>query len=114
MAGKGGYRPGSGRKKGGGGLAHQEARELLSLNSSPIVNKALKLALDIKYPNIMILSKLLDKVLPTLTLGSLEVDAKIKGGLKSIPDAQLKEMIKEFSKRPVDKINVKEKMDLKL
>lgn len=104
----GGYRANGGRKKGSGGAAYQEARDLLSSNSLPLIQKAIKLALDKKSPNTAIMSKLLDKLLPTLTIGSLEVDAKVKGQLQQVPEDQLKKMIKMFSSTPTDKIKIKD------
>lgn len=75
----------------------QDVKELLALNAPNIVNKAIALATS-SEPNMVILSKLLDKILPSLQAGSLEMNAKIKGSLDSVPEDKLKDMVVEFSK----------------
>lgn len=108
MAKKGGKRPGAGRPRFAGDLKHEEARALLALNSTTLVTKAIALATNEKAPNMMLLSKLLDKVLPSLTLGRLDVDANVKNSLKSIPEEQLKQMIKAFAKTNIKDIHIKD------
>jgi len=91
------YRPGAGRKKGSVRPVSEEVHSLLQLNTVNILNKAIALA-TCKEPNTAILAKLIDKILPTLTSGSLDMNAKIKQSLDDIPENKLKEMVVEFSK----------------
>lgn len=93
------YRPNSGRKKGGiNSLKNNtEAAEILKLNSVNLVNKAIALATG-KEPDRIILSKLIDKILPSLNSGSLDMTAKIKGSLNDLSEETLKDMVVEFSK----------------
>ena len=84
-----------GRPKNTGG--YEEAKALIGLNNKAIVQRALTLALNKKSPNIVLLTKLLDKVLPTLTLGAMDIDADVKTDLQRIPDAAIKKLLKEFA-----------------
>ena len=91
----GGKRPGAGRPRNTGG--YDEAKDLIKLNNKAITQRAITLALHKKEPNVSLLCKLLDKVLPNLNLGDLTVDANLTRGLKEIPEKTIKKMIKEFA-----------------
>ena len=91
-----------GRPKNSGG--YDEAKDLIKLNNKLIVQKAIALATHKKYPNVALLTKLLDKVLPTLTLGAMDVDATIDDGLKRIPEPALKNLILEFANYDADEV----------
>jgi hypothetical protein len=63
-----GHKLSPGRQKGTPNKATQEARELLETNRMPLIQRALDLALvdNLEKTNVHILSKLLDKLIPTL------------------------------------------------
>ena len=61
---KGGRRRGAGRPKGSGDKNLQLVRDALKMNRERLITKAISLALG-RRPNVKVLCKLLDKILPT-------------------------------------------------
>lgn len=64
MAKRGGYRPNAGRPKGSKNKENKALAELLEDEKLGLLQKAIKLA---KSGNVPIMTKLLDKIVPTLT-----------------------------------------------
>lgn len=96
MGKNGGARPGAGRPKG----AHTKVKfdkSLLEENSDLIINNAIMLATK-KEPNIMILSKLLDKLLPSLSSSQDTVNLKNQQPLASLSEEQIKSLLKSLVK----------------
>jgi len=90
------------RVKGSGvtALEVRDANALLKDSAVLLLNRALYLATK-KDPNTVVLTKLLDKILPTLT------DSRVKGAFitmpfSDLPEDQLKQLASEYAKMAED------------
>ena len=69
---RGGARKGSGRKKGGGDARLELVRQVLEAHRAELIGTAIRLATGRK-PCVPVLTKLIDKVLPSLHSQQVEV-----------------------------------------
>ena len=78
MAFEKGHKLSPGRQKGSQNKSTAEARELLESNRNALIQRALDLALstNLEKTNVHILSKLLDKLIPTLQ--AIDFDGKLQ------------------------------------
>jgi len=100
---RGGVRPNAGNKVGSKlkvPTEMAEARQLVNLNSSALIQKAITLALA-KKCNVAVLIKLVDKILPSLN--SSDINANVQGNTVSkMDESQLKQMIAIIAARSDD------------
>lgn len=87
MAGQhGGKRAKAGRPPGSISPYAKESKDLLDRNRVLILQKAISMATATRNPNIPLLLKLLDKILPTLTAAEFEGMIKSDNRVKIIRD----------------------------
>lgn len=97
---RGGFRSGAGRKPGSVNKDSQLARDLLKENKELLIQRAIALATANK-PNIPVLLKLLDKVLPSLSSADIEANIK-QNHLTDLSEHELKKLTVNLAKLVVE------------
>jgi hypothetical protein len=95
---RGGRRPGSGRPKGSPNKNTQACRELLQVNRELILQKAIALATK-KDPNIPILLKLVDKIVPTLHSSKIGADVHTDSPFEGVDNSTIASILLEYQKQ---------------
>ena len=92
---RGGRRNGAGRKRGSENRETQEARAMLAANSGRLLRKAIQLATAAE-PNVTILCKLIERILPSLHAADVEVRTRMR--FEGQSPAFLAELADEYEK----------------
>lgn len=91
---RGGKRAGSGRKPGSRNKRLLANLKTLDENKELIINKAILVATK-KNPNTSVLTKLLDKLLPTLS--SADIKNSLNEPFENVPEKDLEALIKKLA-----------------
>jgi len=86
------------RQVGALSQANKDVKELLDSNKVAIITRAIALATDKKAPNIELLKKLIDKILPSLTMTDFKGEMKEETKFTQLTDNDLKSLVTSFAK----------------